>query len=108
MALRLDTADPAHRHRDRFVERHKRPRSIRWSRCRVNGLIMVRSPVVPPPIRWHLMKHPDHAPEPRILPDDWWTTADVLDYLGSLGAGIACSTWSTYVARGQAPAAEGR
>jgi hypothetical protein len=56
------------------------------------------------------MKHPDHAhaPEPRILPDDWWTTADVLDYLGSLGAGIARSTWSTYVARGQAPAAEGR
>lgn len=46
--------------------------------------------------------------EPRVLPADWWTTADVLAYLRSVGAGVSRSTWSTYVARGQAPAAEAR
>ncbi len=45
---------------------------------------------------------------PRVLPADWWTTADVLEYLRSVGSGVSRSTWSTYVARGQAPAAEGR
>ena len=45
---------------------------------------------------------------PRVLPVDWWTTADVLDYLRSVGAPISRSTWSTYVSRGQAPVAEGR
>lgn len=38
------------------------------------------------------------------LPQDWWTTDDVLTYLRSVGAPISRSTWSAYVARGQAPA----
>lgn len=47
------------------------------------------------------------ATEPD-LPTDWWTTQDVLTYLASVGAPIARGTWATYVARGQAPAAEKR
>jgi predicted DNA-binding transcriptional regulator AlpA len=38
------------------------------------------------------------------LPSDWWSTADVLAYLKSVGAPISRATWSAYVARGQAPA----
>jgi len=62
------------------------------------------------PLRWHVMKDqgPSQTSAPRVLPEDWWTTADVLDYLRSVGSGISRSTWSTYVARGQAPAADGR
>jgi len=40
------------------------------------------------------------------LPTDWWATADVLRYLESVGATITRSTWTTYVTRKQAPAAE--
>jgi hypothetical protein len=40
----------------------------------------------------------------RELPQDWWTTEDVLAFLRSVGAPISRSTWSSYVARGQAPA----
>jgi hypothetical protein len=38
------------------------------------------------------------------LPDDWWTTDLVLDYLRSVGAEITRPTWAAYVSRGQAPA----
>lgn len=38
------------------------------------------------------------------LPTDWWTTADVLAYLKSVGVPISDTTWRAYVARGQAPA----
>ncbi len=38
------------------------------------------------------------------LPQDWWTTDDVLAYLRSVGAPISRQTWSSYVTRGQAPA----
>ncbi|MEU4164873.1 hypothetical protein [Actinoplanes sp. NPDC026670] len=37
------------------------------------------------------------------LPDDWWTTDLVLDYLRSVGAEITRPTWAAYVSRGQAP-----
>jgi hypothetical protein len=37
------------------------------------------------------------------LPTDWWTTADVLTYLKSVGVPITDATWRAYVARGQAP-----
>lgn len=38
------------------------------------------------------------------LPQDWWTTEDVLTFLRFVGVPISRSTWSAYVARGQAPA----
>ncbi len=38
------------------------------------------------------------------LPSDWWSTADVLAYLKSVGTPISRATWSAYVSRGQAPA----
>jgi hypothetical protein len=38
------------------------------------------------------------------LPNDWWTTDDVLAFLRSAGAPVSRATWSAYVARGQAPA----
>ena len=38
------------------------------------------------------------------LPDDWWTTADVLAFLKDVGAPISRATWAAYVSRGQAPA----
>ncbi|HCT80120.1 MAG TPA: transcriptional regulator [Micromonosporaceae bacterium] len=37
------------------------------------------------------------------LPTDWWTTADVLAFLESVGSPITDTTWRAYVARGQAP-----
>ncbi len=37
------------------------------------------------------------------LPADWWTTADVLVFLESVGTPISDATWRSYVARGQAP-----
>ena len=40
------------------------------------------------------------------LPHDWWTTDDVLAFLGSVGAPISRATWAAYVSRGQAPAAD--
>ncbi|MGL5862972.1 MAG: helix-turn-helix transcriptional regulator [Phycicoccus sp.] len=40
----------------------------------------------------------------RELPEDWWTTDDVLAFLRSVDAPISRSTWSAYVTRGQAPA----
>lgn len=40
------------------------------------------------------------------LPDDWWTTEDVLAYLRSVGAPISRVTWAAYVSRGQAPTAD--
>lgn len=52
-----------------------------------------------------MSEHGQAEPEPA-LPEDWWATADVLRYLESAGAPIGRSTWSTYVARGQAPPAE--
>lgn len=47
-----------------------------------------------------------HGEATSELPDDWWATADVLTYLASVGAPISRGTWTSYVARGQAPAAE--
>src|SRR6266540_995506 len=38
------------------------------------------------------------------LPNDWWTTEDVLAFLRSAGAPISRATWAAYVSRGQAPA----
>lgn len=38
------------------------------------------------------------------LPEDWWATADVLVYLASVDSPISRGTWTSYVARGQAPA----
>src|SRR5688572_11484222 len=40
------------------------------------------------------------------LPEDWWTTENVLAYLRSAGAPISRVTWAAYVSRGQAPAAD--
>ena len=40
------------------------------------------------------------------LPEDWWTTDDVLAFLRSVGAPISRATWAAYVSRGQAPAAD--
>lgn len=42
----------------------------------------------------------------RELPDDWWTTDDVLAFLRSVGAPISRVTWAAYVSRGQAPTAD--
>lgn len=42
----------------------------------------------------------------RQLPEDWWTTADVLAYLEQAGAPISRATWNAYVSRGQAPSAD--
>lgn len=44
--------------------------------------------------------------EPEGLPTDWWTVADILCYLQSLGIRIARPTWSTWVSRGHAPRPE--
>lgn len=38
------------------------------------------------------------------LPEDWWTTEDVLAFLRSAGAPVSRATWAAYVSRGQAPA----
>jgi hypothetical protein len=38
------------------------------------------------------------------LPEDWWTTDDVLAYLRLAGAPVTPATWRAYVAREQAPA----
>lgn len=46
------------------------------------------------------------APAPPELPEDWWTTADVLTYLASIGQKMERDTWKSYVTRGQAPAPE--
>lgn len=40
------------------------------------------------------------------LPQDWWTTDDVLTFLRSVGTPISRATWAGYVSRGQAPAAD--
>ncbi|WP_146164346.1 helix-turn-helix transcriptional regulator [Pseudosporangium ferrugineum] len=42
----------------------------------------------------------------RELPEDWWTTEDVLAFLRTVGAPISRVTWAAYVSRGQAPAAD--
>jgi hypothetical protein len=54
----------------------------------------------------------DRVPSPVMagangeLPEDWWTTDDVLAFLRSVGAPISRVTWAAYVSRGQAPAAD--
>ncbi len=54
----------------------------------------------------------DRVPSPvmaettRALPEDWWTTEDVLAFLRTAGAPISRVTWAAYVSRGQAPAAD--
>src|SRR5436309_2298959 len=45
---------------------------------------------------------------PAELPSDWWDIDQVRAYLASQGRPITSSTWTAYVARGQAPAAERR
>jgi hypothetical protein len=48
-----------------------------------------------------------HTPVPSYeagAADDGWTRGQVLDYLREKGRPIAPGTWSSYVARGQAPA----
>ena len=42
------------------------------------------------------------------LPADWWAIEDVCAYLAAQGHPIAPRTWTGYVARGHAPAAERR
>ncbi len=42
------------------------------------------------------------------LPTDWWAVDDVRAYLASTGRPITASTWTAFVARGQAPAAARR
>lgn len=46
------------------------------------------------------------APAPPELPEDWWTTADVLTYLASIGRRMTRGTWASYVSRGSAPRSE--
>jgi hypothetical protein len=41
--------------------------------------------------------------EPADLPEDWWTTADVLRYLEAVGAPVTRGTWKSYVTKGWAP-----
>lgn len=38
------------------------------------------------------------------LPDDWWTTTDVLAFLKQAGTPVSRATWAAYVSREQAPA----
>lgn len=42
------------------------------------------------------------------LPSDWWAVEDVCAFLASRGRPIVASTWTGYVARGQAPVAARR
>src|SRR5690349_20098930 len=51
-------------------------------------------------VPWPVMAETDD------LPEDWWTTEDVLAFLRSAGAPISRVTWAAYVSRGQAPAAD--
>jgi hypothetical protein len=54
--------------------------------------------------------------EPRVplsttdttLPADWWAIEHVIAYLAGQGRPIAASTWTAYVARGDAPAPDRR
>lgn len=47
-------------------------------------------------------------PTSTDLPTDWWAVEDVCAYLASQGRPIGASTWTGYVARGQAPRATRR
>jgi predicted DNA-binding transcriptional regulator AlpA len=71
------------------------------------------APLCAPETRFevHIKVH-IHVPSPVMaeasseLPEDWWTTEDVLAFLRSVGAPISRATWAAYVSRGQAPTAD--
>lgn len=58
------------------------------------------------PPAWHVLGHAAHTPVPSLkegADDDGMTRDMVLRYLRAAGRPVAPSTWSSYVARGQAP-----
>jgi hypothetical protein len=58
------------------------------------------------PPGWHVLGYSPHTPVPSIkagAADTGMTRDAVLEYLRQRGRPIAVSTWSAYVARGQAP-----
>ena len=55
---------------------------------------------------WCRVPSPVMAEMTDELPEDWWTTENVLAFLRSAGAPISRVTWAAYVSRGQAPPAD--